>query len=100
MSTLALRLLLAAILLLACLPAFAQPAQCGSRAAILRSLAVQYGEAIVGTGINHAGRLVEILTGPTGTWTIIVTQANGPTCLVTSGDGWIFHPPVTPEKGA
>ena len=34
------------------------------------------------------GSLLEVLTSPAGSWTIIVTVPGGPTCLVSSGEGW------------
>lgn len=90
--------LLALIVAFFSFPAFGQPMQCAAREDILRALADGYGEVVTATGINYAGRLVEVVTSMTGSWTIIVTQASGPSCIVTSGQGWVFHPPVLAPK--
>lgn len=71
-------------------PAAAQSAapQCGARAAVLDRLSAKYDEEPVSIGVTATGSLLEVLASPEGTWTIIVTVPNGPTCLVSSGDGW------------
>lgn len=73
-------------------PAAAQSAppasQCGAREAVLDRLSSKYDEEPVSIGVTANGSLLEVLASPEGTWTIIVTVPNGPTCLVSSGDGW------------
>jgi len=62
--------------------------QCGAREAVLDRLSAKYDEEPVSIGVTATGSLLEVLASPEGTWTIIVTVPNGPTCLVSSGDGW------------
>ena len=73
-------------------PAAAQAAspapQCGAREAVLDRLSSKYDEEPVSIGVTATGSLLEVLASPEGTWTIIITVPNGPTCLVSSGDGW------------
>ncbi|MEQ9607573.1 MAG: hypothetical protein RLN99_07890, partial [Kiloniellaceae bacterium] len=70
-------------------PAAAQAAsQCGAREAVLDRLSSKYDEEPVSIGVTATGSLLEVLASPEGTWTIIITIPNGPTCLVSSGDGW------------
>ena len=69
-------------------PAQAQGPICGSRQALLDRLADRYEEAPSHLGVTQRGGLVEILTSPTGSWTIIVTAPGGPTCMVSAGEGW------------
>ena len=74
-------------------PAAAQQI-CGPRAEMLAKLS-QYAESPVAVGLDRAGRLLEVLATPTGsTWTIIVTSANGTSCLVMNGESW--QPRETP----
>ncbi len=69
-------------------PALAQQ-QCTERDKVLKRLASKYQEVPVAMGISTAGGLVEVLTSEkTGTWTIIVTNPQGISCLVASGEGW------------
>ncbi len=61
---------------------------CGSRDQVLKQLGSQYQEAPVGIGLASNGTIVELLTSPTGTWTLLVTPPRGPTCLMGTGEGW------------
>lgn len=76
------------LLTVAGLPAAAQAPQCGARDAVLERLSDKYGEQPVSIGVTATGSLLEILASPEGSWTIVVTVPGGPTCLVSSGDGW------------
>lgn len=86
-------LCLTAVLALSGQPAVAEPANgepvtCGAREAIVERLAAKYEEEPVSRGVTATGSLLEVLASPAGTWTIIVTIPGGPTCLVSSGEGW------------
>jgi hypothetical protein len=62
---------------------------CDQRASVIGRLAEKYGEAPVAIGVTTAGALVEVLaTGDGGTWTIIVSNPNGTSCLIAAGEGW------------
>lgn len=66
-----------------------QAPQCAERAAVLERLSAQYHEEPVSIGVTATGSLLEVLASPEGgTWTIIITVPGGPTCLVSSGEGW------------
>ena len=61
---------------------------CGDRAVLLSKLSEQYQEVPVGIGVAN-GNLVELLTSRNGeTFSIVVTKANGISCLIAAGDGW------------
>lgn len=85
---------LLALLGLLCLtgPAEAQGPQCAPREAILKSLSKNYKEAPVNMGVTSTGSLLEVLASPSGSWTILVTVPGGPTCMVSSGEGWRASP--------
>ena len=60
-------------------------AQCGNRAAIVCNLSKKYDETRQSVGLGADNALVEIFaSNATGSWTITVTKAGGPTCLVAS----------------
>lgn len=61
---------------------------CGERREVLNQLAERYGEELTAFGVGSDGRMVEVLVGPVGTWTIIATDPTGISCIVGSGDGW------------
>ncbi len=62
---------------------------CGQRASVIGSLAEKYREAPVAVGVTSTGGIVEVLTTSDGaTWSIIVSNPNGTSCLVAAGEGW------------
>ncbi len=62
---------------------------CDRRANIIGSLAEQYREAPVAIGVTSTGGMVEVLTTGDGTtWTIIMSNPNGISCLIAAGEGW------------
>jgi hypothetical protein len=62
---------------------------CDQRADIIGSLAEKYREAPVAIGVTSTGGMVEVLTTSDGaTWTIIMSNPNGTSCLVAAGEGW------------
>ncbi len=68
--------------------ATAQP-QCNTRESIRTQLAERYGESPVATGVTSGGALVEVYSANNGrTWSIVVTDTNGISCLAAAGEGW------------
>ena len=68
--------------------ASAQMKNCAPREKVLSLLSNGYAEEPTSLGVTSKGGLLEILTSPSGTWSIVITLPNGPTCLVDHGDGW------------
>ena len=79
--------LMTGIALLAASAAAAQSV-CGTREDLLKQLAAEYQEAPVGVGLASNGSVVELLTSTGGTWTLMVTRPDGPTCLIGTGEAW------------
>ena len=96
-KALGLILLLAGFLALEPSAADAQRPRCGPRATMVEWLEKQFDEKRSGVGISREGRLVEVFTSGSGSWTILMTFPGGPTCLVLSGKNW--HPIETPPDG-
>ena len=56
---------------------------------MVEHLAKKFHEAQVAIGVTGKGALVEVLTTKDGnTWSILMTNPNGLSCLVASGEGW------------
>jgi hypothetical protein len=66
----------------------AQAVPCGKRTDLLKHLLADFKEEPVAMGLDAEGRVLEILAAPTGTWTILITNPAGLTCLVTTGTIW------------
>lgn len=66
------------------------PVYCDTREAILATLQRRYGEAQQSYGYSPDWRsVVEIWSNAdTGTWTLLVSGANGRSCVIGSGDAW------------
>lgn len=77
--------------------AHAQP-QCAPRDDVIAHLATHYAETRRGIGIAANDTVLEIFASDTGSWTIVITTAQGLTCLVASGEG--FETIAAPPPGA
>ncbi len=85
-------------LLFIALPAFAQEEPpCGDRADIVAGLAETYGETALATALSSDGLIIEIFNdAEDGSWTILATGPNAPTCIVSVGEMWSFIPKGAP----
>lgn len=84
--------------------AFTPPAQaeqqamlCGLRDDMGTMLDQRFGEQPQAGGIV-GDRIVELLVSQTGSWTILITSADGRSCVVTGGDDWTDQPVTSPSK--
>ena len=72
--------------------AFSPPAQaqamCDERRAVLANLEKTYSEAPVSIGLASNGAVIEVLASPSGSFTIILTQPNGLSCVMAAGENW------------
>ena len=78
----------------------AQGRNCGPRDAVIDRLAQGYGETRQSMGLGSNNAVIEVFASDeTGSWTITVTQPNGLTCLVASGQGFEQLSEALPPKG-
>lgn len=83
------RTLVAAVLVLTPTALFAQQSNCADRQHVVNKLESGYGETFVGGGLQNASRVFEVwLSEDKGTWTILMTRADGKTCIMASGTNW------------
>lgn len=67
---------------------------CGLRADFIRSLKDKYQEHGVAMAITGRVNVVELLRTKNGsTWTMIVTDTKGITCIIGAGENWKDLPP-------
>lgn len=78
-----------ATLSMAAMPASAQ-AVCSSREQMADLLRTRFDETLTAAGVDQNGNLVQVFNSTAGSWTIVVTIAGGPTCLLSAGDGWTY----------
>lgn len=82
----------------------AQPAQaqfmCAPRDAVIERLRTSYGEDLTGIGIQSTAQVLEVWAAPmTGTWTVLMSLADGKACIVASGTDWQTIDPVPLKMG-
>ncbi|MEM8790340.1 MAG: hypothetical protein AAGE80_01885 [Pseudomonadota bacterium] len=73
----------------------AQGTVCGHRSQIVKQLADRYGETALSRGVARGAGVVEIYVNPdSGSWTIVVTNPNGTSCLMAAGEAFepLSHP--------
>ncbi len=80
-------LLGAAFVALHVVPSSAQTV-CGEHAKFVDMLGMSYAEKAVAMGLTSGGAVIEVLTSPTGSWSILLTYPTGLTCMVAAGDKW------------
>ena len=66
----------------------AHAALCGERRAVIAELEKTYSEAPVSIGLASNGSVIEVLASPSGSFTIILTQPNGLSCVMAAGENW------------
>lgn len=65
---------------------------CGLREAAVSQLE-SHNERVVGRGLAKEGRaMIELFVGDTGSWTVVVTDTQGRSCLVANGESWTQVP--------
>jgi hypothetical protein len=74
-------------------PASARP--CFARADVAAGLLAEYDEVPRMRALTRRGRLVEMFVAPSGSWTLMMTQPDGMSCVMASGHG--VEPIEVPE---
>lgn len=63
---------------------------CGPRDVAVAELAGDLGERVIGRGLSQNGKaMVEIFKSESGSWTVIVTDTNGVSCILANGQVWM-----------
>jgi hypothetical protein len=62
--------------------------QCGPHKKIVEMLSKRFSEVPKAIGIVGEKRIMEVFLSKKGTWTILVTNSEGLTCILAAGDDW------------
>jgi len=66
-----------------------------THAGLAAALKNKYGETPIAMGTVGGDYVMEVFANPeTGTWTVVLTQANGTACGITSGDNYEEQAPA------
>jgi hypothetical protein len=61
---------------------------CADHRELLSDFKESYREERGALGVTDSGQLLEVLVSPKGTWTMLITQPHGPSCIVATGQSW------------
>jgi hypothetical protein len=71
------------------IPAGAQTQeQCGPRAEVVKVLNAKYQESQRALGLINEKAMMEVYISPAGTWTMVVTNETGMSCVLAAGEAW------------
>jgi hypothetical protein len=70
-------------------PTQAAGLSCGERDTVIGRLAQSFGESFGGGGLQDSDAVFEVwVSEASGTWTILMTRADGTTCIMAAGTDW------------
>jgi hypothetical protein len=73
---------------------------CAPRDRVVERLATAHDEVPIGAGLQSGSRLIEIWRSPeTGSWTVLLTRADGMSCILAAGEHWRKGDPDQAPKG-
>ena len=62
---------------------------CAPRDGAVLQLEKQFGELVSGRGLAANGkRMIELLVSEQGSWTVLISDPNGRSCVMASGETW------------
>ncbi|URK87023.1 hypothetical protein LP421_24420 [Rhizobium sp. RCAM05350] len=70
-------------------PAAAQPVfNCAEHSQVVESLGSHYSETLKAIGLINQAAILEVYVSESGSWTMLVTNVNGHSCVVFAGENW------------
>lgn len=73
---------------------------CLSRDIISDRLQSRHAELPSAAGLATNGQVLEVFTSQDGSWTLILTDAHGVSCVIASGDAWTTLDQAIPSESA
>ncbi|MDP6428746.1 MAG: hypothetical protein QF393_12080 [Rhodospirillales bacterium] len=81
----------------AVVPARAQ-GTCAAYDDLAALLGKKYGEHPVNWGLSSDGNLVEVFASDSGSWTVVVTNPRGISCIRAAGESWTVAPTMQADE--
>ncbi len=70
---------------------------CADRTKVVEFLARQYDEKQTAVGFVNPKAVMELYAADNGTWTLIITDVSGRSCVILAGKSWETIIPVGPK---
>ncbi|PDT01819.1 hypothetical protein CO666_23280 [Rhizobium chutanense] len=65
---------------------------CAARAEVINFLDRNFAEKLTAVGLVNQNAVLEVYASESGTWTLVVTDVHGISCILLSGDSWETMP--------
>ncbi|WP_245525512.1 MULTISPECIES: hypothetical protein [unclassified Mesorhizobium] len=62
--------------------------QCAARTDMVKALGEKFHENAAAVGMINPNVIVEVFVSERGTWTILATDTQGQSCVLSAGEGW------------
>lgn len=72
---------------------------CAQHGTMVESLADKYGEQKQSAGLTNNQVMEVYANNETGTWTVLMVNANGLACMVAAGTIWLTFDPIEEPEG-
>lgn len=73
---------------------------CGPHDQVVAQLGQVYDETRQSLGLAGNGTVIEVFASEAGTWTILITDTNGQSCMAAAGEAWQTMAAVDVGDGA
>jgi C4-type Zn-finger protein len=71
---------------------------CAKREEVVQRLWERWQETLTANGLANDNRLIEVFVSKKGSWTVIISDPSGRSCVASAGQGWTLHEPKNPAK--
>ncbi|MBB3592305.1 type IV secretory pathway VirB2 component (pilin) [Rhizobium sp. BK529] len=61
---------------------------CAGRSEIVNFLDSNFAEKLTAVGLINQNAILEVYAAKSGTWTLVITDVHGISCVLLSGDSW------------
>jgi hypothetical protein len=72
-------------------------ANCADRSQVIEFLAQKYTEKPAAVGLINQRAVMEVYAADNGTWTLVVTDVAGRSCVILAGTSWETTAPIGPK---
>ena len=72
---------------------------CAARSEVVNFLDKNFAERLTAVGLVNQNAMLEVYAAQSGTWTLLITDVHGVSCILLSGDSWDTMPAL-PGIGA
>lgn len=72
---------------------------CAGRSEVVNFLDKNFAERLTAVGLINQNAMLEVYAAQSGTWTLLITDVHGVSCILLSGDSWDTMPAL-PGIGA